>query len=141
MTKSDAQPHTDQTDLGASDSVRVLGLEDSDVSRPDRSLLHRAEDLRYGRTDIPVDVLRQRVTDFLHNLRDVLGQAPATVGDFDLDQIQVSAEVSAKGHISLLGAGGELAGKGGLTFTFKRNNSSQLGNSEQHDQTARHQQM
>lgn len=105
---------------GRSRSIRVLGIEDADADRPDRSLLHRAGEMRYGRSEIPVEALRSRVAEFLDSMREVLGQVPATIGEFHLDQVQISAEVSAKGHISLLGAGGELAGKGGLTFTFRR---------------------
>ena len=48
----------------------------------------------------------------------VLDGVPAAMGDYRLEQVQISAEVSAKGQLSLLGTGGELAGKSGLTFTF-----------------------
>ena len=40
------------------------------------------------------------------------------------ETVSVTAEVSAKGKVSLLGSGGELGGKGGITFTFKRSTSS-----------------
>lgn len=50
----------------------------------------------------------------------IIDKAPEQQKGFALDQIQVAVEISAKGHLSLLGTGGELAGKGGLTFTFKR---------------------
>jgi hypothetical protein len=97
--------------------VRVLGLEDSE--RVDRSL-KRSGDWRIGRSEIPVDVFRQRVTDFLDSMRQTIAELPAVYGGYELNEVTVSAEVSAKGQVSLLGSGGELAGKAGLTFTFTR---------------------
>ncbi|GAA2632989.1 Pepco domain-containing protein [Paractinoplanes durhamensis] len=99
--------------------VRIFGLDDGDAGRVDRRPFQRADDLRLGWGEVPVDKLRQRVGEFLTSMRAVLADVPAGIGEYRLDQVQISAEVSAKGQISLLGTGGELAGKAGLTFTFK----------------------
>ncbi|MGK5533138.1 Pepco domain-containing protein [Streptomyces sp. URMC 129] len=110
------QQFPDRSDADRDAMVRVLALEDSD----DRSLFRRPQDWRIGRTDIPVEVFRQRVTDFLTSMRSVIAGLPSACEGYELDQVTVSAEVSAKGHISLLGSGGELAGTSSLTFTFTR---------------------
>jgi hypothetical protein len=102
------------------DVVSVLGLEDTEPGRPDRWTLKRSEDWRLGRVEMPVDVLKSRVSRFLDSMREVITDLPAAFGRYELDQVTISAEVSAKGQISLLGSGGELAGKSGLTFTFTR---------------------
>jgi hypothetical protein len=99
----------------AQEVVRVLGLEDGE--RTDRSL-KRFGDWRVGRSEVPVDVFRQRVTDFLDSMRHTIADLPSVCGGYELNEVTVSAEVSAKGQVSLLGSGGELAGKAGLTFTF-----------------------
>jgi hypothetical protein len=99
--------------------IRLLSLEDADL-RTDRATLKRLQDWRLARTEIPTDVLRERVANFLASMREVIATPPDAYGDYSLDQIQVSAEVSAKGQLSLLGSGGELSGKAGLTFTFNR---------------------
>ena len=39
---------------------------------------------------------------------------------FKLDEIQLSVEISGEGEIKLLGTGVKTETKGGLTFTFKR---------------------
>lgn len=100
--------------------ISILGLEDGQPGRPERWTLKRAEDWRLGRAEVPVDQFRKRVAGFLDSLHDVIARVPAAFGNYQLNEITVSAEVSAKGQISLLGSGGELAGKSGLTFTFTR---------------------
>ncbi|MDN3292754.1 hypothetical protein QWM81_01585 [Streptomyces ficellus] len=103
--------------VGETDGVvRVLALEDND----DRSMFRRPQEWRLGRTEIPVDVFRQRVTGFVDSMRSVIAELPDACGAYELDQVTVSAEVSAKGRISLLGSGGEPAGTSSLTFTFTR---------------------
>jgi hypothetical protein len=107
------------TDPPESGVIRVFGLEDSEAARIDRRPFQRRDDLRLGWGEVPVAKLRKRVETFLANMHEVLADLPDKIGEYHLEQVQVSAEVSAKGQVSLLGTGGELAGKSGLTFTFK----------------------
>jgi hypothetical protein len=100
------------------DTIRIFGLDEAQAGRTERGLFRRADELRLGWGEVAVDVLRQRVEAFVAAMRSVLDGVPAAVGDYRLDQVQVSAEISAKGQVSLLGTGGELSGKSGLTFTF-----------------------
>ncbi|MEF9906995.1 hypothetical protein V4Y04_28640 [Streptomyces sp. P9-A2] len=53
-------------------------------------------------------------------MHDVLTSLPRHAGGFSLNEVTFSAEVSAKGTVSPLDSGGELADKAGLTFTFTR---------------------
>jgi hypothetical protein len=108
------------TDAEADQTIRVFGIDDTDTGRADRSLFKRRDEFRYGRGEIPVEVFRRRVEHFMTAMQDVISGLTTAAGDYYLDQVQVNVEVSAKGQLSLLGTGGELAGKGGLTFTFKR---------------------
>ncbi|MFB7469233.1 hypothetical protein ACFCZ1_38070 [Streptomyces sp. NPDC056224] len=105
------EPKPDETEV-----IRVLGLEDGD----DRSLFRRSQEWRLGRAEVPVEVFQERVSGFLDSMRSVIAALPANCGDFQLNEVTISAEVSAKGQISLLGSGGELAGSSSLTFTFTR---------------------
>ena len=108
---------TDPDDIA---TIRIFGLEDLGTDRTDRRPFQRPEELRFGRAEIPVEDLRRRVRNFVASLREILADLPDAVGEYELEQVQVSAEISAKGTVSLLGTGGELAGKSGLTFTFKK---------------------
>jgi len=81
----------------------------------DRAFFER----RLTRTEIDASELRNRLQTFLGAMEQVIGGVSATVGRYHLDTVTLTAEVSAKGTVSLLGTGAEVAGKGGLTFTFK----------------------
>ncbi|MFD7258376.1 hypothetical protein [Streptomyces sp. NPDC059874] len=116
MSQRTGSPRTDEQKPDDTEVIRVLGLEDGD----DRSLFRRSQEWRLGRAEVPVEVFQERVSGFLDSMRSVIEALPAGCGDFQLNEVTISAEVSAKGQISLLGSGGELAGSSSLTFTFTR---------------------
>lgn len=103
-------------------TISVFGMEDD--GRVNRSLMRKRGEFRYGRSDIPLDLFRQRAQDFMTTVGDVIGGLAARAGEYELAQVEVNVEISAKGQLSLLGTGGELAGKGGLTFTFKKSSTA-----------------
>lgn len=71
--------------------------------------------------ELKVQVLAEQVNLFLTQIESVLEKAPDEVGGkFRFTEFTVSAEISAKGGLVLMGTGGEVAGKGGLTFKFER---------------------
>lgn len=106
-------PDTPQT-------ISVFGLEDTDPGRTDRLSLRRLDDWRAARTQIPAEELRSRLGDFVATMQGVIASLPQRADEFQLNAVTFSAEVSAKGTVSLLGSGGELAGQAGITFTFTR---------------------
>ena len=95
-------------------AVSVLGFEDTEQ----RGLFER----RLVREVIDVDKLADEVSAFIGGMGKTIERLSAPVGDYHLDTVSLTAEVSAKGTLSLLGTGGESTGKGGVTFTFKRSN-------------------
>lgn len=120
------QPVGPETPTAAAGStISIIGLEDT--GRQDRGMLKRPDDWRLGRSEVPLKDLGDRVNGFLESMRTVLKTVPEGFGEFQLDEVTVSAEISAKGQISLLGSGGEIAGKAGLTFTFTRRSAEDSG--------------
>jgi hypothetical protein len=103
----------DEETRGGGEVIAILGSEDTDT----RSIFDR---LRYRRAEISTEEFQERLRKFLTSMEEVVKGLPNTLGEFKLDSITLTAEVSAKGQVSLLGTGGEVAGKGGLTFTLKR---------------------
>jgi len=69
---------------------------------------------------INIDELSAHVKDFVGQMGAILQAVPDTFEHFQLAEFEFNAEVSAKGTLSLLGTGGELSGKGGLKFVFRR---------------------
>jgi hypothetical protein len=96
--------------------IGVFGRDDA----ADRSMFSRPQEMRFGRGEITPADLRRRLEDFLSAMREVISGLPEQVGDWEMSTVTLTAEITAKGSVNLLGTGGELSGKGGMTFTFSR---------------------
>jgi hypothetical protein len=86
------------------------------------------------RIDLPVETLERELQDLIQVMNRVFSQAesmPATESTTNpllvetspkkklhLTEISVAVEINAKGRLSILGSGGELGGKGGITLKF-----------------------
>ena len=99
-------------------AVSVLGYEDT----AERGIFTR----RIARNLIDVEKLGNEVAAFMEAMEEIIGKLSEEVGRYQMETIAITAEVSAKGQVSLLGTGGEVAGKGGLTFTFKRASAKEI---------------
>ena len=93
--------------------IWVLGLED-DTDEETDGTGDRAvrwfgrEDVRVGRNKVPTAELERQVEGFVASVANILKGIPQALGGFAVQEVTVSAEVSAKGTVSLLGTGGEL---------------------------------
>jgi hypothetical protein len=69
-----------------------------------------------------VDVahVRRSFESFLANLRSIIDVDLPRAGEFELDEVQFSAEISANGDFKLLGTGVGLEAKSGVLFTLRR---------------------
>ena len=73
---------------------------------------------------IEVETLADNMTLFIGQIDQILAKTPAAVQKFQLVEFQVEAQISAKGQLVLLGAGGEIGGSGSLKFTFRKVDAS-----------------
>ena len=70
---------------------------------------------------VSTEVVRQNLQELLENLGATLEQAhEATLGKFELDEIKITLEMTASGKVSLLGLGGDVGSKGGISMTLRR---------------------
>ena len=69
---------------------------------------------------VQVDALANNVNVFITQIQSILDKTPTEVGQFKFTEFTVSAEISAKGALIIMGSGIETEGKGGLTFKFER---------------------
>ena len=99
--------------MSETEKLTILGLEGD--SSDDRGFF----DNRLVRKTVDVDKLEEEVKAFLGAMERVIGNLKQQVGKYQMDSVTVSAEINAKGKVSLLGSGGEMGGKGGMSFTFK----------------------
>ncbi len=106
--------HTDRT-------IRIFGAEDSDRGGAvDRGVFKRSAENRYGRAEVPVSLLKERLREFLEGVGELLSDLPLPSARYELSEVELSVEVSAKGQLSLLGTGGEVGGQSGLTLRLTR---------------------
>lgn len=73
---------------------------------------------------LEVDVLRENVAQFLSILEQMLPAEMASVGDFRLEEVEISAEITGEGSLMLLGTGVRAAGMGGIKFVLRRAHDS-----------------
>lgn len=101
--------------------VWILGLEgEDDEGYADRGLFFRRDEARVGRQRVPAERLQDNVEAFVHAMGRAIAGVPSVLSGYSIDSIEISAEISASGKVSLLGNGGELAGKGGIAFTLTK---------------------
>ncbi|MEH1820048.1 Pepco domain-containing protein [Nostoc sp.] len=73
------------------------------------------------RKAVEVGKLKQEMKGFLQAMREILEEADEPDSKIQLDEVELSVEITGEGQISLLGIGGGKAGaKGAMTFKFKR---------------------
>ena len=71
------------------------------------------------------ELLEQNMLVFLKMVGRLFHQADAAIGaeaDLQLDEVELSVEISTEGEVKLV-AGGKAAGKGAITLKFKRPDS------------------
>jgi len=97
------------------ETISIFGPEEGD----DR-LFGRQSGRPMVRTEIAASELAAKMQSFLRGMSEVLGNASREAGEYELSEVTVKAEVSAKGTVSIFGSGGEVGGTGGLEFKFVR---------------------
>jgi hypothetical protein len=82
-----------------------------------------------GRKRVPVSAekLKQKMAEFVAVMGDVLTYAQQQQSEMQLDEIELSVEVSSEGEVSLFGTGGKVGGKGAMVLKFKRKESNKDG--------------
>ncbi len=76
--------------------------------------------LRQDVIKIKSDSLAGNIKQFLSQIGEVFRSATQEFDGFSVETITINAEINAKGGLTLLGLGGELGSKGGISFTLKK---------------------
>lgn len=72
---------------------------------------------------VSVSELEHKMSHFLQSVGRIFQQAEHQVASslpMQLDEIELSVEISGEGEIKLMGTGGKAGGKGAITLKFKR---------------------
>lgn len=91
--------------------INVIALENPEnIKGPGRRTLSRR---------LPSADLAGKLSEFVCGFSEALENISDTISGYDLDEIEVSVEVSAEGEISLVGAV-SVGSSGGITLKFKK---------------------
>jgi hypothetical protein len=99
-----------------------------DRSGKDRGVLSKmgaAGRALYGAAKVSPDVLQANLMGFLQKMDTVFHALPAALGEFSVETLELSVEVTAKGEVGLFGSGTGIEGKGGLMLSLKRTKPAQ----------------
>lgn len=66
------------------------------------------------------DELAEQLKSFAAGIRTVLQQMPSGPEGFVIEEIELHAEIDAKGKLSLLGTGTEVGARGGIKLVFRK---------------------
>lgn len=69
---------------------------------------------------VGVKELKENIRNFFSQLNEILIIGDDKVGEFTVDQVEVSAQITGEGKICLLGSGAKMSVNGGLTFILTR---------------------
>ncbi len=101
--------------------ITIIGREDTQ----DRGILGSVRDWVYEQEEVSVEQIKSQLSNFLAGIQEFLDGISNQTGNYELESIDINVEISSKGNVSLLAAGGELGGKGGLTLHLKRKLSNE----------------
>jgi hypothetical protein len=102
------------------ETIWIVTDDASQVSEPQRSYREVAQEKG---VKVSVPALEQQMSRFLKSVSRIFHQAEQETqknSGMQLDEIELSVEISGEGEIKLMGTGGKAASKGAIKLTFKR---------------------
>ena len=97
--------------------ISIIALDESEL---------RSDELRIVHEKMTVQQLSSNLKSFLNSLDGAMEGLQSTVGGFEINALEVYAEISAEGKISLLGTGAKTGAKGGLKLVLRRSASQAI---------------
>jgi len=74
-------------------------------------------------TSVAIEEVQKNMTRFLSGIRDTLDKGAAIKGEYEVDTVEINAQISAEGQIGFMGSNVGMMGSAGITFVFKRRRS------------------
>lgn len=120
---------TDETQIASTgDGVRNRSQDSGDIFGQPSPYTPPAEVSGRKRIPVSAEKLKQKMAEFIAVMGDVLTYAQQEQqSGMQLDEIELSVEVSGEGELSLFGTGGKVGGKGAMVLKFKRKESNNDG--------------
>jgi len=104
----------------SADTLLVISSVESaaDGKRPERGIGGKlASSMVHG---VSVSVLKRNMDVFFDQIREILQNGCDRIGEFQISEIEVCAQISGEGQVALLGSGAKIEAQGGVKFTLCR---------------------
>lgn len=86
---------------------------------PPRRVYESEKTVQRHRVPIPADKVKAQMQSMVTIVNDLFDQASTRTG-LQLNEVELSVDISAEGKVSLIGSGGKLGSKGGIKLKFVR---------------------
>ena len=106
------------------DTAEAIGGEAGATDRGARPFQTRSRREKAAqRTAVAVDTVKKNMSRFLEDIGSILEEGAEIKGPLTVQKVEVQAQVSASGEISLFGSGVGLEGMTGIKLVFERQQS------------------
>lgn len=106
----------------AEETIRIITYEEEEVS-PEEVPKVFYKRIKRKEQNIDRDVLQKELNKFLDTLDNILRESKKVIGDFEIDRLEVFAEVEGNGRVGFLGTGIQVGAGGGIKIVLKRKSS------------------
>lgn len=69
---------------------------------------------------VSVSMLKRNMDVFFHQINEILQNGADRIGEFQISEIEVCAQISGQGQVALMGSGAKIEAQGGIKFTLCR---------------------
>ena len=69
---------------------------------------------------VSVAILKENMASFFGQLREILDNGADRIGVFDVEEVEVSAQITGDGKVCMMGSGVQVGVQGGIKFLLKR---------------------
>jgi len=103
-------------------TILIIDAVEPDAVAPDGRPMHARglSDKLVKASERTIDEVRQNMTRFINGVQSILADGAAIAGEFDIETVEVSAQVTGEGKIGFAGTGVNMTGNTGLKLIFKR---------------------
>jgi hypothetical protein len=71
-------------------------------------------------TEVAVDQVEENMARFLSGVGGIIDRGARLTGEYEVETVEVNAQISADGQIGFMGSGIGMTGSAGIKFVFKR---------------------
>jgi hypothetical protein len=72
------------------------------------------------KTEISISRVKEELNKFLDMLDDIMQESKQEIGNFEIDTLEIFAEIDANGQVGFLGTGIQVGAEGGIKIILKR---------------------